>query len=94
MANELYSPFRRNHIHHLQYLPHKDAAHWTRTGMNFQRIRVWITELNSSYNWKIKVWTTFDGYDEWEKDSEQIMEVEYARKLWKSLIKSGEYRHV
>ena len=75
-----------NEIHHLQYLPHEDEAQ--RTGMSFQKITNGQAGFTSC---KIKVWTTFHGYDEWEKDSEQIMEADDARKLWKSLIKSGEY---
>ena len=71
-----------NIVHHLQYLMHEDEADMT--GLSFTAV---------PGRDQIKVWTTYRGYPEFEKSSERIMGVAEARKLWKELLRSGEYVH-
>lgn len=68
----------KNKVHHLVFLAHEDEAQMT--GTSFE-----------AHGTEVRVWSTFRGYDEWEVQTERMMPLAEARKLWKELLETGEY---
>ena len=67
-------------IHHLQNLACEDEAQ--STSVSFMPV-----------GHEVLVWSTFNGYDEWELDSERWLPKKEARALWRKLAASPEFEH-